>query len=342
MTYRSLVLIGHAKDGTIGAYRLGADALEPVRNSIVGAGCSTFAVDSARDLVYCATKEPEPAIATLHLDRDSGALTEVSRAAVPDPLAYLTLSQDGALLLGASYHGGWGATWRVADGVVGERGATVGHAHLHCVVTDAAGGFAYFVSLGEDLVAQYRLGADGALTPLEEPAAHVAPGSGARHLILSADERAAYLMTEFTGMAIRFDRNPFTGRLDVAESVPAYDTGRGLVESTFGADPKAGHLVWGADLHVARGGRYLVCSERSESTLASVGLDGEGRLAQVVSLADTEEQPRGFAVAPDGERLIVVGEASDHATLHRLGHDGTFTVLDRVETGAGPNWVRFI
>lgn len=97
---------------------------------------------------------------------------------------------------------------------------------------------------GDDLVAQCRIEEDGSPTPLDEPAAHVAPGSGARHLILSADERSAYLMTEFTGMAIRFDRNPFTGMLEVAESVKAYDTTRGLTHSAFGAD-QAGHLAWG-------------------------------------------------------------------------------------------------
>lgn len=341
MRYSSLVLIGNAKEGTIGAYSLDGDALVHIVDSAVGAGCSTFAVDSARDLVYSATKEPEPAIVTLRLDRETGALSEVSRAVVPHNLAYLALTRDGALLLAASYHGGWGASWPVSDGVLGERSAPIEHANIHCVAADAAGHFAYFVSLGDDLVAQCRIEEDGSLTPLDEPAAHVAPGSGARHLILSADERSAYLMTEFTGMAIRFDRNPFTGMLEVAESVKAYDTTRGLTHSAFGADPQAGHLVWGADLHLTHDGRYLVCSERTESTLAAVGLDGDGRLTQVVAVTDTEAQPRGFSATPDGARLVVVGEGSGHAALHAIAYDGTFTVLDRVPTGAGPNWVRF-
>ena len=32
----------------------------------------------------------------------------------------LRFADDGSLLLGASYHAGWGATWPVRDGVAGE------------------------------------------------------------------------------------------------------------------------------------------------------------------------------------------------------------------------------
>lgn len=60
-----------------------------------------------------------------------------------------------------------------------------------------------------------------------------------------------------------------------------------------------------------------------------------------MSVTETEAQPRGFNVTGDGARLVVVGEGSDHATLHAIAQDGTITVLDRVATGKGPNWVRF-
>lgn len=341
MSDSTLVLVGNAKSGTITTLSLIDSTLEPLATSAVGAGCSTFAVDAARDLVYCATKEPVAAVVTLALDRSCGELTEVARREISHNVAYLTLARDGGVLLGASYHGGWGAAWPVTDGRLGEASGTVEHANVHCVVADASGEHAYFVSLGDDLVARGALTSAGALEPLPEATVALPAGSGPRHLVLSADGRSAYLMTEFTGEAIRFDRGLTTGALTPAESVPAYDTTRGLSTSRFGADPKAGHLIWGADLHVVADGRFLVCSERTESTLATIALDADGRLGSVVAITDTEEQPRGFSVSPDGRHLVVAGEASGHASLYRVADDGSLELLDRVATGEGPNWVRF-
>lgn len=85
--YSSLVLIGNAKEGTIGAYSLDGDALVHIVDSAVGAGCSTFAVDSVRDLVYSATKEPEPPSSPCG-STARPVLSEVSRAVVPHNLAH--------------------------------------------------------------------------------------------------------------------------------------------------------------------------------------------------------------------------------------------------------------
>lgn len=342
MTDALLALVGNAKAGTISVVAVDDDHLRVVGTSEVGAGCSTFAVDAARNRVYTAVKEPSPGIVTLELDRLTGTLSELSRAEVPDALAYLILARGGELLLGASYGGGWGATWPVTDGVVGERSKPVQHRNVHCVVTDAAGQHAYFVALGDDLVAQCAISRDGALAPLEPPTVGLDADAGPRHLILSFDETSAYLMTEFTGEAIRFDRDTETGTLTRAESVRAHATDRGLSDSELGADPKEGHLVWGADLHLAREEAYLVCSERTESTLAAVRLDADGHLGEVVALAETQTQPRGFNVTPDGAQLLVAGEASGRVSLVGISLDGRLTELDQVATGEGPNWVRFV
>ena len=342
MTETTLVLVGNAKAGTVSVLKLGEGSLEPLSTSTIGAGTGTFAVDAAHSLVYCATKQPEPAVVTLRLDRSSGVLTEVARRAVADPLAYLTLTRDGDLLLGASYHGGWGVAWPVADGgLVGEETSRVEHANLHCVVTDSASRYAYFVSLGDDLISQTAIGEDGVLTPLDPPTVAAPEGSGPRHLVLAADEHAAYLVTEFSGEAIRLERDPATGQLTRAESVSIVDPEAGLTHSRFGADPMAEHLIWGADVHVARFGSYLLATERTASTVAVVSLDADGLLGGVVGLVPTEAQPRGFAVAPDSRHVVVAGEGSGSVALYELSDEGELVKRDRHETGAGANWVRF-
>lgn len=340
MTDAPLVLVGNAKAGTITTLRFDGERLTHLADSTVGAGCAAFAVDAARDRVYSATKEPEASIVTLVLDRATGALTEVGRLAIPETVAYLDLAQDGTVLLGGSYHGGWGTSWRVdEEGALHATDTTVRHANVHCSVADPSGTSAYFVALGDDLVAQNRLDADGTLTPLDPPTVSLPEGCGPRHLTFSADGSSAYLVTEFSGEVFRFDRDA-EGALELAESVDVYAPDRGLKHSRYGAEPKAEHLIWGADVHVVQDGRRLVASERTESTLATIALDADGQLGDVEAFAETEQQPRGFNVMPDGRHLVVAGEASGGVALVRVEDDGSMTQLDRLDTGAGPNWVR--
>lgn len=341
MTRAALVLITNPGDAAIASYRLDGETLRPLAVTGGLPGTGTFAIDQQRDLVYAGVKGEPAGIVTLALDRSSGSLTPLSRRDVDASLAYLTLANQGRLLLGASYGGGYGCVWPVAgDGRLGEPVARVEFPNLHSVV--ATEQHAYFVSLGADLIAQYALADDGTLTPLEPPTVAAPAGSGPRHLVLSADGRNAYLMTEFSGEAIRFARDPGSGVLTRTEAVPAHDTGRGLGHSVFGADPVEHHYIWGADLHLTPDGHRLLCSERTESTLTTLEVAPDGQLLDQLAVSATEPQPRGFALSPDGDLVLAVGEKSDHVALSRLEPDGTPTPLDRVPTGAGANWVRAI
>ncbi len=338
MTSQSVVLVGNDKGGIVSAFRLVDDKFHLLAETHVGVGCNTFAVDVDRSLVYVAVKEPDPAIVTLRLDRNTGRLTETSRRGVDDPLSYLALSDD--VLLGASYHGGWGASWRVAEGELSEVISRLEHQNLHAAVPDPQGQNAYFVSLGDDLIAQFSIGADGKLTELSPPTVACPPGSGPRHVVVSNDGHNVYLMTEFTGEIIRFDRAS-DGSLSQAESLPAYDRTAGLGRSAYGRDPREEHLIWGADLALVEGEKWLVASERTESTITSLPLDSGGRLTEGAVITPTEEQPRGLTASPDGGRVVVVGERSGSASLYRVD-EGALIELHRVETGLGPNWVRFM
>ena len=337
-----VLLIANAGDGTISTLRLhrGAEPrLEVMATSGDLPGCGTFAVDSESDLVLAAYKGDPPGIATLRLDRASGVLTELSRHPVSDSMTYLTLAQGGAALLGASYGGGFGAVWPVEGERLGEQHSTFSHDNLHCIIAVEApvGQRVYAVSLGEDLIAQFAIDEDGALVPLEPAQVAAPPGSGPRHLVVRGAN--AYLVTEFSGEAIRYAIGP-GGTLDPAEAVDVVDPTAGLSHSRYGADPQAEDLIWGADVHVA--GDFLLTSERNSSRITVTRLTAGGRLGQVVGYFATERVPRGFTVSPDGAFVVAVGEESTHAQLLALRVDGRLEQVDRVRIGAGANWVRFV
>lgn len=341
MSRNALVLVTNPGDAAIASYRLTGETLEPLAVTGGLPGTGTFAVDESRDLVYAGVKGDPAGVHTLALNRASGVLTPLSRIDVEASMAYLTLAKGGRLLLGASYTGDCGAVWPVdSEGRLGEPVARITFAKAHSVaVTDE---HAYFAALGADLIAQYALADDGSLTPLDPPTVAAPAGSGPRHLVLSPDGGNAYLLTEFSGEAIRFTRDVASGVLTRAESVPGHDTARGLGHSVLGANPLEHHYIWGADLHLTPDGRRLLCSERTESTLTTIDVAPDGRLLGQLALTDTERQPRGFALSPDGDLVLAVGEKSPHVALSRLEPDGSLTLLSRTATGAGANWVRTI
>ena len=346
MTDAPLVLVANAGDGSISTFRLQEGTLERLAVTDGLPGCSTFAVDPDRDLVYAGVKgrsaDEGAGILTLRLHRDTGQLEPLSRLDLPDGgMNYLALTREGTGLLGASYGGGYGISCAVDDGAVGEPVSRIAFPNLHAVLPSADGRFAYFVSLGGDLVAQYSLADDLRLVPLTPETVAAPAGSGPRHLVLNDAQDAVYVLTEFSGEVLHFTRDTEAGTLALRDAATAFDTSKGLGHSRFGADPMKEHFIWGADIHFAGDGRRLWCTERTESTLGAVAVEADGSVSAPEHFITTEPQPRGFAVSPDGAYLIAAGERSTTVSLYAVDGD-RLDLLQRAETGRGANWVRFV
>lgn len=337
-----LVLVANAGDGTISSFRFSGDSLERLATTEGLPGCSTFVADPTRSLVHAAVKGDPAAIVTLSLDRTTGVLTPIARRDLNGGgLNYVALSRGGSVFLGASYGGGYGITAPAGPDGVGEPVSRIAYPNLHSVLASADGRFAYFVSLGADLIAQFALEDDLSLVPLEPASVPAPTGSGPRHLAFSSDQDAVYVLTEFSGEVLHYARDAETGLLSQVGSATAFDPSAGLRHSTFGADPRAGHLIWGADLHLGGDGRTLWASERSASTLAAVAVDADGTLSPARRFIPTEPQPRGFALSPDGRHLVAAGERSTFVSLYSVDGDD-LQLIERVETGSGANWLRFV
>ena len=346
MSSTPLVLVANGGDGSISSFRLVDRALERLAVTEGLTGTSTFVLDPERDILYAGVKGSvagQPAgILSLDLDRETGALTPRTRLdLVGGGMNYLALTRDGSALLGVSYGGGSGIICPIVDGVVGEPVSRIEFANLHSVLPSGDGRFAYFVSLGDDLIAQYAIGDDLQLLPLDPPTVAAPAGSGPRHLVLNGAEDAVYVLTEFSGEILHYARDAESGVLTYVGAADVVNPAHELGHSVFGADPMVNHYIWGADLHFGAGGQYLWSSERTESTLSAAAVAADGTVAPAASFIVTEPQPRGFVVSADGAWLVASGERSQTVTLYAVNGD-QLELLQQVETGGGANWVRFV
>lgn len=336
----TLALVANAGEGSVSTFTVDGGMLRRQAVSVVGDGCSTFAIDEAHDLVHVGVKSPDPGVQTCRLDRASGSLTPVRFTASGATLTYLALTQAGDRLLATSYRDGLGVVWPLdRHGLPEAPTAQIRYPNLHSVAVTADDGYCYFVSLGADVIAGYTLDSDGGLTALPpEPAP---PGSGPRHIVLSSAQDRAYVLTEFSGQVLVFHRDLDTGRLRLAGSADAFEPHAGLRHSEYGADPVSGRLIWGADIHLSADQRWLWCSERTASTIASLPVRDDG-VGAATAFVHTEAQPRGFAVSADSRYVAVAGELSGQVSLYAALDDGSLSLLDRAESGANPNWIRFV
>jgi 6-phosphogluconolactonase len=337
-----IILVANAGDGTISSFRLTGDSLRLLAVTEGLTGCSNFVVDHERSLVHAAVKGDPAGIVTLALDRDTGVLTQIIRRDLTGGgLNYVALTRGGSALLGVSYGGGYGIIAPVGPDGVGEPVTRIAYPNLHSVLPSADGKFAYFVSLGADLVAQYAISDDLSLIPLTPPTVSAPSGSGPRHLVLNHAEDAVYVLTEYSGEVLHFARDLETGALTLQSSATAFDTSAGLGHGRIEADPRSEHLIWGADLHLGADGRTLWASERSASTLAAVSVSADGTVAAPRRFTVTEPQPRGFALSADGRHLVAAGEESTTVSVYTVDGDDLHLTA-RVESGNGANWVRFV
>lgn len=326
-----LIFVANSADGTISSFDYDDDALRPLGVTEVAPGL-TLAIDPARELMYAGT---EDAIITLSIDDDT--LTPIAETSAKGSSTSLCLTQDGTRLLSASYGDGLGEVWRVDGEKLSPVGDPIEFDNLHCVIASKEGRHAYFVSLGQDLIAQFALADDGTLTALAQPIVQLETGVGARHLVLDDAERRAYLITEYTGMVYSFDRAD-DGTLTPTGMVAGHPVGRGLEESRMGADPLAEGLIWGADVRISPNGKLLFTSERTKSTLTALPINDDGTLQGATAHSGVVAQPRFFWMLSD-DRILVCGERSNTIGLYAVDAQGAVTLRQELEVGSEPNWV---
>lgn len=351
------VYVSHNEDGDIGMYTLQPDGSLKPGARVPAAGKLVMPMTVSPDKRYLvAAVRSKPFVAhSFSIDRASGALKAVGTGPLHESFPYLSFDRSGRFLLGASYGAHLISVNPFgADGRAGEPLQVIPTArNAHAIVTDNSNRFVFVPHLGTDQIFQFLFDSrSGRLAANTPPVVQLKAGSGPRHLIISSDNRYAYLLTELTATVVTLALDARTGLLMEVATISALPADSKLVPGVAGAPAGApggppprdtSNDIWASDLHLTPNGKFLYTAERRSNSLSAFSVDAASGKLTYLSNTPTEKQPRGFAIEPKGRYMVVSGEKSDTISVYAIDQaSGTLTLLQKYPTGKGSNWVEIV
>ena len=353
---KTFVYVSSAEDGDIGTYEMQATG-----ELIVGARVKAaplvmpMAINAKTKLLYAASRSKPYTVFVYRIDPDSGALSLNDSSALAESFPFISLDTTGRYLFGAGY----GASL-VSVNTVNEQGKVsptpsqivpVGR-NAHSVRVDATNRWLFVPTLGSDEVFQFKFDAKTGQLSSNTPAVHLAKaGTGPRHFVFSPDNKFVYLLSELVGTITTFSLDSKTGLLtqvSVDSALPAASdlqpgVPRGPVGVAGAPVRNVEKDIWAADIHITPNGKFLIASERTNSTLSVFSVDPQTGKITLVSSTPTEKQPRGFAIDPSGQFVVATGELSNTLSVYKLEpQSGTLSLVGKYPTGKASSWVEMI
>jgi len=324
--------------GRLGPIELAATALSP----------SFVALAPGGKFLYACTAANGGSIAAFRVRAD-GKLTPLNEEAADKGTCHVSVDATGRNVFAANYGAGSAACFQTRpDGSLSGRTALVPfsgsgpnpqrqtHPFIHSMYIAPGNHFVYACDLGTDNIRLFNFdSANGTLTAASAPAGRVPPGSGPRHLALSADGRFAYVNGEMGMNVTAFARNPETSRLTALQTLSTLPPG----EDTNG--------MTSAEIFCHPSGKWLYVSNRDvasrdRDSIAVYAIGADGKLTWQQDARVPVKVPRGFGIDPTGQWLIVGGQ-QDHkiAVLKIDGATGQLAVTDQSATVGSPICVIF-
>lgn len=353
------VYISNIEDADITAYELSAGPtphLTSVGRFPAGKFVMPMAVTPDNKNLYASVRSKPFSLYMYQIDQTNGQLKWTGAIPLPDSMVSVSTDKTGKWLLATSFGGHNNSVNQIqANGYVNPVPAEAfpsGGKNPHAIVFDQSNKFVYVPQLGTDEIKIHTFNASQA-KPLSETANSVAlqKQQGPRHLVISADNKFAYVITEMTGEVVVFSRDIKSGSLtqiQAASSLPSDNKlvpGRprpptGSPEATAFDDS---NMIFCAEIKLTPNGKFLYTSERTKSTLSGFEVDPQSGKVKYLFTIPTEEMPRGFNVDPSGQFLVATGQKSDKVSLYSINQtSGELNLIERVPGGKGANWVTFV
>ena len=347
------VYVSNGEDGTIGMYAMASDGtVQPKGRVEVGKLVMPMSVSPDKRFLFAAVRTKPFTAVTYAIDRRTGALTQRAKGPLAESFPYIYADKTGRFLLGASYGGHLVSVNAIGkDGKVSDPLQVIPTAlNAHSIITDKTNRFVYVPHLGTDQIFQFRFDAKtGRLTANTPPVVQMKARTGPRHIIISGDNKFAYLLNELTAMVTTLALDQKTGLLTAVNEASALppDTklqpGAPRGPAGQGEAPRdVSNDIWASDLHLTPDGKFLYAAERTSSTLGAFSVDAATGKLTYLSSTPVEKQPRGFRIHPNGKFMVVSGELSDTISVYAIEASGTLKLLQKYPTGKQSNWVEII
>jgi 6-phosphogluconolactonase len=320
-----------AKTGKFTSIGLAAETSNP----------SFVAVSPNHRFLYAANEDNQGMVSAFAIDAATGMLKPLnsvsSKGSGP---CHVSVDKTGKWVFAANYNNGSVASFPVkADGSLGEAVSSIQHQgssvnrsrqagpHAHEAVVSADNKLLFVPDLGMDKVMEYKIGADGALTPNTPPFIAIAPGSGPRHLAFAPNGKFVYVMTEMTDSVVAF----------------SYDGKGGAKEMQTIASAPAAAGTSGAEIAVHPSGKFLYASNRGHNSIGIFAIDSDGKLTAAGNVPTEGKTPRFFGIDPTGAWLIAANQDSDNMVVFRIDpKTGALTPAGDAIPIASPVCVAFV
>lgn len=353
------VYISNIEDADITAYELSAGSnphLTSIGRFPAGKFAMPMAVTPDNKNLYASVRSKPFSLYMYQIDQGNGQLKWTGAIPLPDSMVSVSTDKTGKWLLATSFGGHNNSVNQIqANGYVNPVPAEAfpsGGKNPHAIVFDQSNKFVYVPQLGTDEIKIHTFNASQA-KPLSETASSVAlqKQQGPRHIVISADNKFAYVITEMTGEVIVFSRDLKSGALTQIQAVSSLPSDSKLVpgrprpptgspEATAFDDS---NMIFCAEIKLTPNGKFLYTSERTKSTLSGFEVDPQTGKVKYLFTTPTEEMPRGFNVDPSGQFLVATGQKSDKVSLYSINQtSGELNLIERVPGGKGANWVTFV
>lgn len=254
---------------------------------------------------------------------------------------HLRLDGTGKWLVATNYGTGNAAIYPIqTDGSLGEMTDFVQHQgkgpntarqegpHAHSSIFTPDNRFVIIADLGIDQLVIYKLdSATGKLTL--HSAVHTTPGAGPRHLVFHPNGKWLYAANELNSTVTLYEYDATNGSLIEQQNIP-----------TIPSDSPE-NIV--ADIHLDASGKRLYVSNRGHNSIAVYDLNDDGNLTLVSIPACGGNWPRNFALAPQGNFMLVANQYSNEVSVLPI-LDGVDVLGDPVAraTVAGASCVQFV
>lgn len=284
------------------------------------------------------------AITSFSVNSATGELTQLNQKSTGGPgPCHLMVDSTDSLVIVTNYSGGSVAVLPIdSDGSVGERTDFIQHegssinprrqekAHAHSVNIDKSNARAYVCDLGMDRVFIYDIDhANGKLTPSAQPYVEEVAGEGPRHFDFHPSSSFVYVINELGCTITLYDLSD-EGRLSPVQTVPTLPEGWEGENTT-------------ADVHVSPDGNYVYGSNRGHDSLVIYSIDhSTGKMTYVGHQATLGEEPRNFAITPDGAFLLAENQNSGTIVTFKRESDGTLTATGSVIEIPAPVCIKFM